>query len=224
MTGYYDEKLSALKLKRCYEIAPARIRQYLEAELGQVLSKLNADSIVLEMGCGYGRIMPALAEEARHVTGIDTSTESLALAAKALHGTANCSLAAMDASRTGFRGSAFDVVVCIQNGISAFHVDQQRLIREAVRVTKPGGAAMFSSYSDDFWDDRLRWFELQAGEGLLGEIDYEETRDGVIVCRDGFTATTVRADQFQELTEGLNAYIKIYEVDRSSVFCEITPL
>ena len=67
MPGYYDEKLAAVNLKRCYEIAPARIRQYLDAEAEQVLAKIHAGSSVLEMGCGYGRIMPALAAKAESV-------------------------------------------------------------------------------------------------------------------------------------------------------------
>ena len=224
MTGYYEEKLAAENLKRCYEIAPPRIRQYLDAEVDEILAKIRPGSYVLEMGCGYGRIMPALAGKAEFVTGIDTSIESLKLAGEMLRPIDNCLLVAADALDMCFKDNSFDVVACIQNGVSAFHVDQQELIREAVRVTKPGGVALFSSYSDKFWQDRLRWFELQANEGLLGEIDYTQTGDGVIVCEDGFTATTVAPEEFQDLTEGLNAYVRIYEVDRSSTFCELTPL
>jgi 2-polyprenyl-6-hydroxyphenyl methylase/3-demethylubiquinone-9 3-methyltransferase len=67
----------------------------------------------------------------------------------------------------------------------------------------------------------LEWFEIQAARGLLGEIDREATREGVIVCRDGFRATTVDADELQELSasQGLNS--RIIEVDGSCLFCEI---
>jgi 2-polyprenyl-6-hydroxyphenyl methylase/3-demethylubiquinone-9 3-methyltransferase len=224
MASYYEEKLFAFNLKRCYDIAPPRIRQYLDAELAEVLSRVNPDSLVLEMGCGYGRIMPALAEKAGHVVGIDIAGGNLLLAAETLRHVENCSLAIMNGLRMGFRNGTFDVVACIQNGISAFHVHPQDLIREAVRVTRPGGITLFSSYSDKFWNHRLEWFELQAAKGLLGEIDYEHTKDGVLVCKDGFLAITIGPDLFQELTEDLNAYVRIFEVDRSSVFCEIIPL
>ena len=70
----------------------------------------------------------------------------------------------------------FDAVVCLQNGISAFHVDPERLIGESLRVTKPGGTVFLSSYSDRFWAYRLAWFKLQEAEGLVGEIDYEKNR------------------------------------------------
>ncbi|GAF70576.1 unnamed protein product, partial [marine sediment metagenome] len=121
----------------------------------------------------------------------------------------------------GFRDGVFDVVVCIQNGISAFHVDQRVLIAESIRVTRPGGRVLFSSYSERFWKHRLEWFRLQAEQRLLGEIDWQATRDGVIVCKDGFRATTIGPDEFISLTSEFNVQRRIVEVDQSSLFCEL---
>ncbi len=219
--GYYDDKLSAERLKRVYDIATPGVRRYLDAEVEHVLVFIRPGYSVLELGCGYGRILPPLAAKAGSVVGIDTSLASLQLASEFVAWNVNCRLINMDAVKLAFRDAVFDVVVCIQNGISAFHVDQRTLIAEAVRVTKVGGTALFSSYSDKFWDERLEWFELQADAGLLGEIDYERTGDGVIVCKDGFTATTVGPDEFRALTAGLNAEVNVTEVDGSSIFCEI---
>ncbi|MEE9553482.1 MAG: class I SAM-dependent methyltransferase [candidate division Zixibacteria bacterium] len=220
---YYTEKLSALRLKRVYDIATPRVRQYLDAELDYALSKIKSGDTVLDLGCGYGRIIPQLVEKAGTVIGIDSSMESLRLGREILADSHNHHLLCIDAASLGFRDNVFDVVICIQNGISAFHVNQTLLIRESVRVVKPGGTVLFSSYSDKFWADRLEWFELQAKEGLLGEIDYEKTGDGIIVCRDGFAATTVSEDRFLDLTAGLNADVNIVEIDNSSLFCEINP-
>lgn len=211
-------------MKLVYDVATPRVRQYLNAEVEHVLGFVRPGDAVLELGCGYGRILPALATKAKWVVGIDTSWASLELAREALADEGNVRLAAADAVKLPFGDAVFDVAACIQNGISAFHVDQRALIAEAVRVTRVGGTALFSSYSDKFWDDRLEWFELQADAGLLGEIDYEKTGDGTIVCKDGFTATTVGPDDLRELAIGLNAEVNITEVNGSSVFCEITPL
>ena len=223
MTGYYNDKLSAKRLKRCYEIAPPRVYQYLEAEENHVLEKVRPGDMVLELGCGYGRILPRLAQKAGRVIGIDNSIASLQLGKEIVGHMSNCHLLCMDAVQLAFRDRVFDCVVCIQNGISAFHVDQQDLVRESLRVTKPGGTVLFSSYSDGFWRDRFYWFQLQSEAGLVGEIDYEKSGDGVIVCKDGFTATTVRPRQFLSLTAGLNADTRIVEVDETSLFCEIVP-
>ena len=74
---------------------------------------------------------------------------------------------------------------------------------EAVRVTRDGGICLFSSYSDRFWDHRLEWFKIQSEKGLLGEIDWERTGNGIIVCKDGFEATTFSEDDFRTLTSSL---------------------
>ena len=224
MSNYYSDKLSAEKLKRCYEIAPPRVRQYLQAEENHVMQKIRPEDIVLELGCGYGRILPPLAQKAATVIGIDISFASLLLGREIFDDKPNCYLLCMNAVQLAFHNNVFDCVICIQNGISAFHVNQRDLIKESVRVTKREGIVLFSSYSDKFWKDRLHWFQLQSEAGLLGEIDHEKTGDGRIICKDGFTATIVRPEQFLSLTAELGVDTRLVEVEESSLFCEITPL
>lgn len=221
MDRYYVDKLSAERLRRCYELAPPRVRQYLEAELQHALTRIRPSDRVLELGCGYGRLLERIAPRARFVVGIDTSPASLRLAGELLLQAPHCRLAAMNAATLGFRDGVFDVVLCLQNGVSAFKVDPRALVLECLRVTRPGGRVLLSSYAERFWPDRLEWFRLQSEHGLLGEIDWDATGAGVIVCKDGFRATTVGPDEFRALTAGLPAAIHVGEVDESSVFCEL---
>ena len=236
MGGYYKEKLAAETLRRCYEVAPPRVQRYLAAEIEFVREKLDAlaATSVLELGCGYGRFLQELAAAERRLVGIDTSRSSLKLGRRLLgsggaSGAAGeaqpcaspCDLIAMDAGRLGFSDRCFDAVVCIQNGISALKVPPEILLREAVRVTRDGGLAFFSSYAERFWSDRLEWFRLQAQHGLLGDIDEEATGDGDIVCKDGFRATTFTPEGFAELLRRLHLVGDVMEVDGSSVFCTI---
>lgn len=136
--GYYTDKLSAERQSKCYEIAPPRVRQYLEAEVQHAFGKIRPGDRVLESGCGYGRILEGLAAHAATVVGIDSSPASLALARSMLTRFSNCRLAAMNAVSMGFVNGAFDVVAILQNGISAFKVDRRQLIAESLRVTRPG--------------------------------------------------------------------------------------
>ena len=221
MVGYYADNFSARRLRLCYEIAPPRVRRYLEAEIRHALGKIRPADRVLELGCGYGRVLERLASQAGTVMGIDTSPSSLDLARRLLAGFSNCHLAVMDAVALGLPDAAFDVVVCLQNGISAFRVNERDLMREGVRVTRPGGTVLFSGYAERFWDTRLEWFELQAEHGLIGEIDRGRTHDGVIICKDGFEAATVSPDEFVALASSLGVQSVVEEVDGSSVFCEV---
>ncbi len=221
MQQYYAKKLSAERLKRCYEIASQRVKQYLKAELDFVIGKIKPSDLVLELGCGYGRVVFKLTDHAKRVIGIDSSVESLLLGHRMAANTSLCTFIAMDACALGFNSALFDLVVCIQNGICAFNVDKEKLMREALRVTRLGGTALFSTYAKDFWPHRLEWFEAQAKEGLLGEIDHEKTGDGTIVCKDGFRAGMLLPEQLQELCSRIGFEPIIREVDGSSVFCEI---
>ena len=79
LDDYYSKNLSGDRLKLCYEIAPPRVIQYLNAEIDFVLNKIKPSDKVLELGCGYGRILLKLIENAKTVVGIDSSRESIQL-------------------------------------------------------------------------------------------------------------------------------------------------
>ena len=221
MENYYSENLSGERLRRCYEIAPPRVRQYLEAEISYVLEQIDGKARILELGCGYGRVLWHLIPRAEWLVGIDISWDNIKLAQQTLP-PGKCDLAVMDATKLGFARGVFDIVLCIQNGICAFGVDKRDLVTEAIRVAGQGGCLLFSTYSDRFWEHRLAWFELQSREGLVGPIDYEATRNGTIVCKDGFRAGRFTRADWTRLCELLGLRYKLVEVDESSLFCRIS--
>lgn len=221
MERYYTDRLTAQKLVRVYEVASPRVQRYLNAEIEFCLCKIREKDTVLELGCGYGRILQRIAQKARRSVGIDSSPSNLLLAREKYSNLSHAELLQADAVSLPFHDAIFDLVVCAQNGISSFHVDQGTLIAESIRVTKPGGICLFTSYSDRFWSPRLEWFRAQSAEGLLGEIDEVLTGDGLIVCKDGFTASTVRMEDFFRLTDDLPYPVTVSEIDDSSLFCEI---
>jgi SAM-dependent methyltransferase len=224
MTDYYSKSLYGKALKKCYEIAPPRVKQYLAAEIKYVIEQVEGYHLVLELGCGYGRAMKPVSHYVDTVVGIDTSIHSLRYGQEYLSKEENWYLLAMDASRLGFSRDTFDAVVCIQNGLSAFRVDSTLLVRESLRVTHPGGLLLYSSYSPRFWDHRLEWFHLQAQHGLIGEIDESCTGNGVIVCKDGLHLTSVTDSQFVNLFSSEDTRVTTEEIDESSVFCRVEVL
>lgn len=222
MSGYYETSLSALKLKKCYDIAPSRVKQYLQAEIDFVLERVGKKDVVLDLGCGYGRVISFLSKRVKFTHGIDTSIPSLIYGKDFLKNAQHVSLQHMDAVKLSFASNTMDVVLCLQNGISAFQTDQRTLIKEAIRVTKPGGKALFSTYSEKFWEPRLKWFMAQSKAGLVGEIDPEKTKNGNIVCRDGFISSYITPKKFHELLRWIRGIkLVVREVDESCLFFEI---
>ncbi|MEN8153884.1 MAG: class I SAM-dependent methyltransferase [Acidobacteriota bacterium] len=221
MENYYSNSLSASRLQQCYDVAPDRITQFLEAEINFVLEKINGNCSILDLGCGYGRVSIRLADKAEKVVGIDISEDNIKLAKEFCIDKKNCKFFTMDAADLKFEDNIFDMVICVQNGISAFKVPSYKLLEEADRVCKKGGVILFSSYSEKIWKERVEWFEIQAGHGLIGEIDYNQTKNGNIVCKDGFKATTYTKEDFMELASKFNITANVYEIDNSSLFCEM---
>ena len=69
MDSYYSEKLSAERLKLCYDIAPPSVQRYLIAEITHVRERINPKDHILELGCGYGRVLNELLSNAALLVG-----------------------------------------------------------------------------------------------------------------------------------------------------------
>lgn len=216
MANYYAEKLNSQKLFQVYETQIPRVKQYLQAEIDFVKENLSDTQSVLELGAGYGRIVRQLAPYCGSIVGMDISVESVELGREYLKDCPNARMVAMDVNRMDF-SKPFDVVLCLQNGLSAMRTDST-VIKKILEVLAPGGTAYFSSYSSNFWDFRVKWFEEQASKGLLGELDYDQTQNGVIICKDGFKALTHSPEDFQKIGEDSGYPFKVQEVDGSSLF------
>ena len=219
--NYYAQKLNSQKLHQVYQTDIDRVKQYFVAEIDFVRQGLRGDEKLLEVGAGYGRILKELAPSAAELVGIDISVDSVELGKEYLCEYPHCRMLAMDAHDLQF-GAEFDVVLCLQNGLSAMKGKADNIVAQCMKVLAVGGKAYFSTYSPNFWEHRLAWFHEQANKGLLGEIDVKETRDGIIKCKDGFTAITFTASELEELAQKSGYDYFVTEIDESSIFLVIT--
>jgi SAM-dependent methyltransferase len=95
---------------------------------------IGDDQRVLDLGCGTGVFLQAAAERGAQVAGLDAAEGLLAVARQRVPG---ADLQAGDMQALPFADDTFDVVT----GFSSFFFadDMTRALREAARVTKPGG-------------------------------------------------------------------------------------
>ncbi|MBP1925378.1 2-polyprenyl-6-hydroxyphenyl methylase/3-demethylubiquinone-9 3-methyltransferase [Sedimentibacter acidaminivorans] len=218
MSNYYEENLNSVKLFQVYQTKYQRIKRYFNEEIVFIQKNLSKNDKVLEIGAGYGRIIKELGPFSASVVGIDISQASVDLGKDYIKECTNCEIKVMDAYNLEFSEEDFDVVLCLQNGLSAIKGESTHLINECLKVLKPGGKAYFSTYSDKFWEHRLAWFQEQADNGLLGEIDFEKTKNGMIACKDGFVSTSFSKDELIKLGELSGCQYYIEEVDEASIF------
>ena len=145
-------------------------RDVLDAATGEIVRHLKdwnvlpAGCRVLEVGCGIGRMVPPLAQEAEFVVGVDISLAMLKEAIRNWPGNKSLLVQGSGADLAPFRNEAFDLVLAIDSfpyivaaggDLAATHV------AEAARVLRPGGALVIVNYSYR-GDDELDRRDLRA--------------------------------------------------------------
>jgi len=222
--NYYSQKLSANRLREVYQTEILAVSAYLDSEIAFVKERLKSYDRVLELGAGYGRVMKELAPQCRTITGIDISAANIAYGKSYLKDVPNAQLILMDAQTIGIGSFSlpYDVILCMQNALSAMKVEPYAYIRQMMELLYPGGQAYISTYCEGFWEHRLAWFGEQSAKGLLGELDLEQSKDGVIVCKDGFRSYSHTAEQLAELGSSSGYPYEIHEVAASSLFLVIS--
>ena len=217
--NYYNDKLNSEKLFMVYDTNIQRIKQYLSKEIDYVKNILNSNDLVLELGAGYGRVIKEIASSCKFAMGIDISKDNVSFSKKYLDGISNAKILEMDINNIKF-DEKFDIILCLQNGLSSMGMNID-IIKKIADILSDNGKLIFSTYSEKFWDTRLKWFQEQADKRLLGEIDMKNTKDGVIVCKDGFKAKTFSYSDLTDIGKSVGYPFKIEEIDESSIFLVI---
>jgi SAM-dependent methyltransferase len=133
---------------------------------------LGADSDLLDVGCGIGRLEARLAGECRRIVGIDVSAGMVEEARMRCAGYPNVEIsqtAGLDLEQFGT--ASFDGVVfldtlpyCVSAGLAVV----ERLFAEVARVLRPDGKLFIAnfSYRDDLDQDRVDVRRLARATGL----------------------------------------------------------
>jgi SAM-dependent methyltransferase len=157
---------------------------------------IGASDVILEIGCGIGRVGKPLSRECLHWFGADISGGMLRHAAARLAGLPNVSL--VELSTVGlqeFPADAFDLVYCTIVFMHLFEWDRYRYVEEAFRVLRPGGSCYFDNYP---LDSKHGWNVFTEGaryplDRRPAHISMASTREelGIYLAKAGFEAVRV---------------------------------
>ncbi|WP_307787564.1 class I SAM-dependent methyltransferase [Mycolicibacterium sp. S2-37] len=100
------------------------------------------DAALVDLACGTGNAALSAAARGAHVTGVDITTELMAIGAHRDGGAAVTWVAA-DAADTGLPDRSFDVAV---SNMGIVFVEPNAQIAEVTRLLRPGGVLAFSTW------------------------------------------------------------------------------
>jgi ubiquinone/menaquinone biosynthesis C-methylase UbiE len=135
----------------------------LELATSEIVSQLKAwgavtkDTALLDIGCGIGRLLVALAPEVQSATGIDVSAGMVKAALRRCAPYPNVNVIKGDGRGLGaLEDGVFDVAIAVdsfpylrQSGYALV----ERFFAESARVLKPGGQLVILNYSYSENDD-----------------------------------------------------------------------
>lgn len=146
--------------------------QDVENAIVRLLGRTKLENL-LDAGTGTGRMLELLAPHIGRGLGIDDSPEMLAIARDRLAkaGAANCQVLRGDVYRLPFAdgtsSTGFDAVIFHQ--VLHFLDDPQAALREAIRVSRPGGRILIA----DFAPHALEFLREEHAHRRLGFSDRE---------------------------------------------------
>ncbi|NQS73127.1 MAG: class I SAM-dependent methyltransferase [Methanoculleus sp.] len=143
------------------------------------LPDLPAGAAVLELGCGNGKTLAALAQQPWSVIAADISPHAIDRA-RASPGSAAARFVVAGAACLPFHGGVFDAVFLIHIVGHLLEPGRRAMASEVLRVLRPGGKVFFRAFSVE---------DMRAGKGA--EVEPQTFCRGNGIITHYFTETEV---------------------------------
>jgi len=197
----------------CIKTTNPLIRDWLTKENLYLQKNIKKDSIVLDVGCGFGRNIKAIIRIAQKITGIDNNKKLFNKIKEKLSKFKNVEVFLEDAKKMHFSDNVFDYTICMGNTFGDFRKDKVGILKEMKRVTKKEGKIIISVYSENALNTRIEEYEKVG-------VKIKKIRDGAVYTEDGLIFEQFTKPQLEKLFNSTNLKVKILKLNNISYICE----
>lgn len=133
------------------------------------LLDINKNDKVLEVGVGFGRSVPYIAEKSASLYGIDISDAMIEATIGNFGDLDNVFFSVQEAEKTDFQDSQFDKIICFAVFDALF---QEDALTEFNRVIKKGGLLLLTGKNDNYFDDDELAYMAEKNARFKGHPNY----------------------------------------------------
>jgi len=184
---------------------PESIREFIESEIAYLSENVKATQVILEVGCGYGRLLEIIGGNANLAVGLDFSWSLLKRAKSDLANIQSVLLALALAQQIPFKDGSFNCALCVNATFGNMPGLELAVLAEMKRTLKPGGKIILSVFSEN-----AREAQIENYQRLGLKIEKEDSIS--IQTREGLFSRRFSKNDLRKLFE------------RIGLACEITRL
>jgi len=200
--------------KKLISVFP-ELEDWTQKDIIEIRKFLNQDSVVLEIGCSWGRVIKALAPYCKKFIGIDNSEIEIKEAKSFLKEIKNVEVFFEDGKETHFPDEYFDVIVIGGNTFGNLGENKKNVLQEMKRLLKPDGKILLSVYSEGAKAKRL-----SAYKDIGMEIKTTESKK--IVFDGGLVSEEFSKKDIESLFEKYGLKVQFRDISSIALFCIIS--
>ncbi|HSP06061.1 MAG TPA: class I SAM-dependent methyltransferase [Acidobacteriota bacterium] len=213
-SDFFARKEQAEFISKVYAETPLAIQKLFRQESELLQKALAGTRCVLEVGCGFGRVLEWVPEGVQY-SGIDISRNYLAEAkSRNPRGDWICG----DATSLPFRSGSFDAVFCVQNTLGNMEGLEEKVLSEMRRACGRNGRVILSVYSEDSFEMRRLWYDRLVDVGIFRRVWLDPQRPRVARSDTGWSSRCFERSEVRAYFEGASS-VEITKLGSFLYFC-----
>lgn len=200
--------------KQAIRHASPLYKDWIKKEENWLRKNIKKNSLVLDVGCGFGRDIKLLVNIAKNISGIDYDREAIREAQKNLSRFKNVNLFLEDARNMHFENDTFDYVICMGNTFGNFGKDKLKILKEMKRVAKRKGKIIISVYSEKALPTRINVYKKTKLK--IKSV----SKDGTVVISEGVISEQFSKEKLKNIFKKAGLNVKITNLNSISYICE----